>query len=401
MTNHLGFVEAIETWSAYRYVCFDLFEESLLPPLEQMVARGLHEPLELRTSLLTIETEDQQELSLPIVEGAWYKLKLGAGPNKGTFFRSAEDSGGEMVPVAIGGRLPDSYQERLQQLFSMERFPSANVDDIEHALAAPGTNGGFVACFDVGQGNCNAVCDNAGRPLLYFDLGAGVGPHAKTTPANLRLCFSNQQPIVLSHWDMDHWIMGLRDPRAQKSVWIAPKQKSKGLTTFNFQNALALNGKLLLCSKGMPAIITHHGTLRKLSARDWNDSGLVLEARTTSPVGGAYQTLLPGDAQYLTMAFPPCHTFDAIIAPHHGGSLKKGTQVPWPSNRLAKNVVAYSCGKTNWGHPVTKTKTAHSQVGWNRALETKSHGNIGLVIDAGAVPQLACSDNCTLQIKAT
>ena len=111
---------------------------------------------------------------------------------------------------------------------SMDDVPEADEDELERILSrieAPRA----VAVYDVGHGNCHAALDEH-APVLYFDFGGGVLANRRTFPAGLtQFCFSYEPPIVLSHWDWDHWSSANRDTRAYARTWILPRQGVKGL----------------------------------------------------------------------------------------------------------------------------------------------------------------------------
>ncbi len=121
--------------------------------------------------------------------------------------------------------------QTLDKLVDTTDWPDAEEDDISDSLS-PVTNSHCTAVFDVGQGNCNAVLDSYGRPCCYFDFGGGITNNAFTYPLALSsFCFcSNNPPIVLSHWDWDHWSSAMRyhgaplSPGAAAARWIVPRQ---------------------------------------------------------------------------------------------------------------------------------------------------------------------------------
>src|SRR6185369_5055896 len=75
----------------------------------------------------------------------------------------------------------------------------------------------FVGVLDVGQGNCNALYNNAGEAFVYYDFGfptnskKGSAPNPITVP-----CLCNNPLIVISHWDADHYALSRRYPECYK-----------------------------------------------------------------------------------------------------------------------------------------------------------------------------------------
>ena len=57
---------------------------------------------------------------------------------------------------------------------------------------------------DVGQGSMVAVFANA-QPRLFFDYGWPLSFYAATAPARPTPPAPDAAPVVLSHWDFDHW----------------------------------------------------------------------------------------------------------------------------------------------------------------------------------------------------
>ena len=98
---------------------------------------------------------------------------------------------------------------RLDLHFSLDRIPDIDEEQLS-ALLTPALEADFINVLDVGQGNCNALWKTAGNALLYFDAGGGVLQHAGTFPAGRGFCEANEAPVILSHWDWDHWSSALR-----------------------------------------------------------------------------------------------------------------------------------------------------------------------------------------------
>lgn len=94
--------------------------------------------------------------------------------------------------------------------------------------AGAGTRDPAVAFLDVGQGNCNALYDNEGRAIVYYDFGSPTASCHGSTPNNglhtAAPCLCNGPLIVLSHWDQDHCSLGRFYPEAYRCRWIAPQQ---------------------------------------------------------------------------------------------------------------------------------------------------------------------------------
>ena len=90
-------------------------------------------------------------------------------------------------------------------------------------------NAEYLAVYDVGQGNANALLNEYLIPEMYFDP-VRLFMVIKNSTQNLVFCFTNNPAIILSHWDADHWagtyatMVGKTYP-AMNRTWIAPLQK--------------------------------------------------------------------------------------------------------------------------------------------------------------------------------
>jgi hypothetical protein len=81
-------------------------------------------------------------------------------------------------------------------------------------LASVGVVDTLVA-YDVGQGTALGLLCGSEDARLFFDLGGGAYGNKKTRPNPLRFCWRANPPIVLSHWDTDHWAGETSDRRSQ------------------------------------------------------------------------------------------------------------------------------------------------------------------------------------------
>lgn len=84
--------------------------------------------------------------------------------------------------------------------------------------------GGHVGVFNIGQGNCNAIYDNAGTILAYFDMGAPTALNSPSWPAaGFAPCVCDRPIIILSHTDQDHYELGRTTVAAHGLTWIVPR----------------------------------------------------------------------------------------------------------------------------------------------------------------------------------
>lgn len=172
-------------------------------------------------------------------------------------------------------QVPKGQADRLDAAFDLTRF-EVHVSDILEALrSVPAPE--HVAVYDVGQGAASALIAGM-APRLYFDLGGGVQRHHNTFPKALkRFCYTHRPPVVLSHWDWDHWSSGARF-EATNLTWIAPNQKL-GAAHAVFAANVASYGRLLIWppDAGKMSFARGHARILQCTGNGRNHSGLALE----------------------------------------------------------------------------------------------------------------------------
>lgn len=263
--------------------------------------------------------------------------------------------------------------------FDMTTWPDAAPGAIEAALA-PQCQIEHLAVFDIGQGSANALLCPHGVPMLWYDLGCGVYRNKFTRPTPLiRYCDCEPAPVVLSHWDADHWAGGQVDPRMLNRVWIAPRQ-GIGPTHKTFGgDILAAGGQILIAGHGSGpfSALTPSGQTLTLSraggpVSDRNASGLVL---VVEDHGHGRSWLLTGDAGYRYISAPPAN-LSAIVAPHHGADMgaADNPHVPFRPGPEVYARLAFSFGpdnrhgRTNVQHPTMAAIQTHGRRNWDLGL---------------------------------
>jgi beta-lactamase superfamily II metal-dependent hydrolase len=266
--------------------------------------------------------------------------------------------------------------QELDEAAGIDEIADASASEIyETLIALP--EAGAAAVYDVGQGGCNAVLDGDSFPALYFDFGGGVLGSRDSFPSALsQFCFSRQPPIVLSHWDWDHWSSASRDPRAYEWTWIVPRQGKIGFVHAAFLAQVRRQGSVLVWPTGLGAITVGDVTLIKCSGApsQRNNSGLalVLEGESGRRRGRA---LFPGDARYDNVPGSG-QEFTHVVVPHHGGRTRS-TFVPL-SDRQTCGRLVYSHGMPNtYGHPFEEVVSAHAAI-WKADLRTANRDASGL-----------------------
>jgi hypothetical protein len=255
-----------------------------------------------------------------------------------------------------------------------------------------------LAVYDVGQGNCNAVVNDAGMPFLYFDLGTAWGFNSKTRPKTINFCFSAEPAIVLSHWDQDHWFAVRYDPRALDRKWIVPQQQLRP-SHAKLAAELLAKGNLLVCPPNFGSIPLPFmpGQLIECTGSTMNDSGIALQIHFTERSHERPQrrkrftVVAAGDAAF---RYVPVGGFDSFVAPHHGAFLKP-KDVPKAAG-ASKYAVSYGSNNT-YGHPTSSMERQYRSSGWVTRLETPN-GGIVLGPHLVSAPSLPCAGRCSFAL---
>ncbi|WP_296596610.1 hypothetical protein [Phenylobacterium sp.] len=309
-------------------------------------------------------------------------------------------------------RVSDPVAAQLSAAFSLHDY-EATQDEIEQVLANLTGTIEWVGVYDVGQGGANGLCDSTATPLAYFDLGGAVLANTSSFPASwlTDFCYAQAPPVVLSHWDWDHWSSGNTFPTAQTLDWIVPNQ-SLGAVHTTFASGLASANKLWVWPASLPDVRVGKVTIRKCTGSGRNHSGLALEV-----VGpqGQEPILLTGDARYTAVPGATGRDYTSVVAPHHGADMKSSavpTGLQLPGARTA-----YSFGQNNtFQHPRPVTQKNHHSQGWphksqgaRTGLEIETValrpglGHIGLGwVAQPRLPQHSCgAASCAVDLKQT
>ncbi len=279
---------------------------------------------------------------------------------------------------------------------------------IRFALAGLSAAIEWVAVYDVGQGSANGLCDAAAMPLAYFDLGGGVLANTSSFPSTLtNICLTHKPPIILSHWDWDHWSSGLRFSQATSMTWLAPNQKL-GAVHSALATLIVKNGQLLIWPAGLTGLTIGQVTLEKCTGvKGRNNTGL---ATLVDGPPGEKPILLTGDARYsvIPSGLADCH---AVVVPHHGADMRNKATPTCVGHVASRAAYSYGAGNT-FAHPRSTTYDNHHANMWphrhkNPATPIDRHtpdlrpaaGHIGLSWSATApLPKLACPGFCSLAL---
>ena len=369
--------------------------------LDGALGEGDAELLAMRAALKKIASRFPEILGL---DGSWVQVVVGSRVD-GESVPAAVVMFGDTEEVPLVGIMSiAAVEEKVQASFlsqtMLEHEPRARAGFIAGVLDLPLRYAGnlAVAAYDVGQGNCNAIVDSYGHPRVFFDLGWAPNFHAATRPAAKPALFSCDghalAPVILSHWDMDHWSYAIAassynpsslttrhtwNEDALRRFWIArPPQGQKhqlGPLTLSFYRALSTRqllpgfGSLLLWPDGVKRIGFSDGWVEACKAApqvkdDRNNNGLAVFVR---PAGRGPVVALTGDAD-----FPAIPSFSqrrklslaGMVAPHHGSRVT-ASHVPSPK-RGGPGRLVMSVGKGNsYGHPKQQAIDVYQGLGWS------------------------------------
>jgi hypothetical protein len=293
----------------------------------------------------------------------WIEVTLGAGPEEGLLYLSLF---GVARPIGIEDMraAPANVAAGLDEAFDLEPHV-VDEDEIREALDGLKTQIDWVGVYDVGQGAATALCDNHGAPIAYFDLGGGVLANKGTfSNAFTDICTSYEPPVILSHWDWDHWSSGNRFPVATSLTWIVPNQKL-GAVHGTFAAAIAANGRLLVWPGGLASLRIGQVEIEKcLGTSGRNHTGLAL---LVDGPAGEPPILLTGDARYTAIPSGLGNPI-SVVVPHHGADMRSHSTPLCLGQPAAR--AAYSYGPSNsFSHPRHCTYVDHDFNSWpHRAL---------------------------------
>jgi hypothetical protein len=254
--------------------------------------------------------------------------------------------------------------------FDMVTWPNAAETDIRSVL-----NGlsrlDYLVAYDIGQGSANGLSDVHETAQLFFDLGCGVYGNRKTRPVPLRFCWRAAPPIVLSHWDSDHWAGETSDPAAAGRTWIAPRQTIGPTHTAFAARILSAGGTIHIWGAAPSTITVHLASgqeldLGRCSGSSRNGSGISCAVKDSVASRG---WLLTGDAGYHELNQPGLPSeLRAVVVPHHGADMGTSSTPPTPPTGYTRLLYSFgpgnTHGRTHAQHPTWVGVNAHISRGW-------------------------------------
>ena len=326
----------------------------------------------------------------PPHEQGWFAARISIGnASNATRYRVLLDPEGEHVLVDEIKSLSPARMLALSKMTEPPKSADATSTQIAGILA-PVSKAVAAMTLDVGQGAATALLDSAGGAVGYFDFGGGVTSHAPTFPSGLtHVDLGSTPPIVLSHWDWDHWSSDRRFPAASTCSWIVPRQRYKlGSVHASFAASLHARGRLSVWPSLLRSVTV--GGLRiercvPAGRADRNNTGLA--AIWLYPSGNT-RFLLAGDADYASV--PSCSaSVEGLLVSHHGGTVPSSP--PRAATAAARAVI--SCAGANlFGHPTPRTSAALIARFGNVIQTAGPTRPMHVALDAASLPasRLAC-----------
>ena len=418
---YYGFIDSISSSNAIYTIVFDSIKKFDFDATESNAISLKENDVTRNVSLFYIELEISKEQyeskfkdMLQLYE--WYAIRIGSDELTDSHAKiyKTDSYDFEEVPtpyqVKTISKLEPKKKNILKKAYTLSSFTESSEKEIQAILNnLPSNKVEFISIYDVGQGNCNALCDSDARPLLYFDFGGGILKNQKTYPKHISFCFEQNPTFILSHWDKDHWCSYFKFSESLNFPWIVPSQ-SIGPQGMNLARKLNSKGNLYIWPTNVQLISSHIGVLFRCS--DGNsihrhDTGLGFIAQIINHKSNEIKKyLVPGDARYNSI---PCKSsikdINGLIASHHGGMYyneniiyNTPTTDMIPCNHYEGKII-YSFGKENsHGHP--SHEEDHFSRGWKNKVDTATptRGHCGIGITS-TKRHICSSGTCTLDIE--
>lgn len=362
------------------------------------------------TMLLSVSRSDlNQLLPLENLSNQWIAFHLTEydgstpPPQGGLVANFLSLSGGvddiQNIQFLITGAKPVTHQ--LGRLSLLAGFNNRK-QDIVDALEAPLRGKGFpinVMVYDIGQGNANALVDERGRPRLFFDLGWPDSFNPTTRPsappdlfACERMCPGPIAPVILSHWDYDHWGYAVANttydfgkgaakmsfkPDAMLRPWIVPKppriKNGKGLGPTHMRFLATLPNRIAWPNT-LRTVVFSAGIITRSNVRvlPTSRNNQALAWFVMGPDSNE-AILLPGDLSFNRLRWPnPSPRIAGLVASHHAGIVSGITTTPMLKAAIpTKYAVSVGSGNKH-GHPITSIVTDYQLANWHPDVRTSN-----------------------------
>jgi len=150
----------------------------------------------------------------------------------------------------------------------------------------------FVGVNAVGAGN-NAALYGRGGIVAHVDFGAPLPLNANTDPGGTAPCLCGDSPMILSHWDYDHYAMARMAADAWRRRWLAPQQVIGSVSARELYMGLLVSaprgGALALwpVGAGEAHLKLPFGYVERGLGKPVNDDCLAVHVRTRDDPAGA------------------------------------------------------------------------------------------------------------------
>jgi len=341
------------------------------------------------------------------LESQWMEIttqfdKIGPNLTQSLYFNFQEVRNENSLPYNLKSiRLfrdlsPDEQAKvrELERATILEESPAKEITEFLNEAEQRLNNLSHVNVYNVGQGNCIGLVNSENQPLLYFDVGGGYGRNAVTYPIGFKLCNTFNPPVILSHWDQDHYQTAVLDLEEEifYSKWLVPFQKI-GKTAKHIAYRLQQKNNLICWNESSyPRMDYTNFSIVKCSGptNKKNSSGLALFVKKRDE----NHILLPGDAIFSMIPNCSNENFTGLVVSHHGSS---GEINGMPSANL-RAMIVYSYGKNNYeGHPTERAKKAYYNKDWKNRKNTVN-GSIAMTTNLLNLHPPCGGGMCTLNI---
>jgi competence protein ComEC len=220
---------------------------------------------------------------------------------------------------------------------------------------------------DVGQGSFTTLL-KAGRPCLHFDVGSPTAFNGKSArKAPLSVDMNNRVPVLLSHWDWDHFHAAFQIPSLRRCRWIVPDQ-ILGPAAAKLAQGLNKAQRLYVWNGGTASF--ELGDVGACTGMGRNGTGLVLNASLSD----GRNILLVGDADYDYLPFSVVG-LAGLVAPHHGGRSHSVRSTPPTPIGNCSYIVSYGTPNV-YQHPHIEALDLHARAGWQDPVRTAGFNGV-------------------------
>lgn len=370
--KYYAFLEEIITSDANKVLLFDAVISEVV--VGGKLQNDLQEVHTFQIEISVTEKELRKRYNKKkLMLDRWYILETSCSEDgiSGVRFNTTDDQQLEIYVDSI--KMLDQrnkLQKELMKSSSLDNLPDASINDVIAVLPKLGSRQNLIMkVMNVGQGNSVAFMDPTEYvDLFYVDVGGGVMRN-RSTYKNVRYSPIENALVILTHWDMDHWVSLMRNPELEKTILLAPRQKPLGLSHIKLATKLHLAGRLLIWPNTVSKIESELIDIHKLKEdKNRNYSGLVVISKT-DPNNRHKNVLITGDAPYKKCNFLVDYEINTVLVPHHGGKFDSD-KVP---NAPKRHIAIFSYGRSNsYGHPHEETIKSHVQHKWCRHYNTES-----------------------------